>query len=151
MTQRSITYFFISILFIPGCKSKQIVFPPKVISAYDYTKFCDLPNHLNQSVYTRGIYRSVEEYWGLISENRDCEGLESYVEWPQRPSLKPKFRKLLRQVHLKYWKYYLIADVVGKFEMEDTLGYGHLNSYKTKFTVEKLVNIQRMNKKKTKN
>jgi hypothetical protein len=63
-------------------------------------------------------------------------------------SLKPKFRRLLRQVHLRYWKYYLIVDVVGKFKMGDTLGYGHLNSYKTEFTVEKFVDIQIMNKRR---
>ncbi|MFA4869869.1 MAG: hypothetical protein WC623_16840 [Pedobacter sp.] len=122
MTKRSIKYFFIAIFCIMGCKSQQIVFPPKVISAYNYTKFCDLPNNLNQDVvYTRGIYRGAEEYWGLISENGDCKKLESHLELPMESSLKPKFRKLIRQAHLRYWKYYLIVDVVGKFKMGDTI------------------------------
>ena len=102
---------------------------------------------LNQGiVYTRGIYRGAEEYWGLISENRDCDSIESYLTWSPKLPLIPKFRKLLTQVHSKYWKYYLIVDVIGKFEMGDTLGYGHLNSYKSEFKVEKFVDMQRMKK-----
>jgi len=127
-----------------SCKSQHVVFPVPVIFEYDYTSFCSLPDEAGQTVYTRAIYRGGGEYWGLIAGNGNCKDLEAYVLWPEFKNT--KFRKLIQQVHKSRGRYYLLVDVVGKFEMGDTSGYGHLNSYKSLFTTEKIINIQRLKK-----
>lgn len=145
----SVYYFLISIFFILGCKSQQIVPPPPVLSEYQYTAFCDLPKYLNQgSVYTRGVYSGVDEYWWLTSDNNDCKDLSSEMEFSEESAVSQKINKLLMKVHSEYWKYYLIVDVIGKFETGNVLGYGHLGSNKSQFTVDKFVHIQLIRKKK---
>jgi len=137
----------ILVLGLLGCKTQQIALPPKVISEYDYTEFCDLPNHSNQLVYTRAVYRGAQEYWAFIAGNMECTDIEAWVEWPEWREINKKFKKLIRQNHLKpRSRHFLLVDVVGRFEVADTVGFGHLNSYKNQFTVEKIINIQRLRK-----
>jgi hypothetical protein len=63
--------------------------------------------------------------------------------------LRPKYKKLLSEVHNNYWKSYLVIDAIGKFEMNGQ-GYGHLGHNQAVFTPERIINMELVEKKKTK-
>lgn len=142
MDNRRCIFFSLVVICLFSCKTKQIVLPPMVISAYDLTDFCALSDKQNQTVYTSGMYSGMEEYWGLSSKNNDCK--EQYTELviPENVIVPPKFTKFIRAVHRKYWEKYLIIDAIGTFKTGNKYGYGHLGHNQFEFVVEKIVNVQ---------
>lgn len=142
-------YIFFSFVLIClcSCKTKQIVLPPMVISGYELTDFCALSDKQNQTVYINAKYSGVEEYWGLSSRNNDCKEQCTELVIPENVIVQPKFAKLFRAVHRKYWKKYLIIGAIGTFKTGNKYGYGHLGHNKSEFIVEKIVDVQLLLKK----
>jgi hypothetical protein len=135
-------------LFAFGQKKSKIIFPPPVLGM-EYPEFinaCELPNHKKELVYTRFIYSGVDEYWGLHPEKK-CNQINADLDIPDNIEIRPEFFKQLKDVHEKYWKKYLIIDVIGTFEDNNTSGYGHLGSNNSKFTVKYLIGLYSVNKK----
>ncbi len=145
MKQNKMICFSIFLLLFIGCRSRQIIFPPMVISEYQLTDFCDLPKNINELVYTSAIYSGVDEYWSLTSAK--CKELSSALEIPNDVIMDVKFKKLFEYVHKKYWNSYLIIDAIGRFESDNKAGYGHLGSNNSKFVVKRIINIQFVEKK----
>lgn len=142
MDNRRYIFFSLVVTCLLSCKTKQILFPPMVISAYDLSDFCALSGKQNQTVYTSGMYNGVEEYWGLSSRNNDCKEQSAELVIPENVIVQPKFAKLIRAVHRKYWKKYLIIDAIGIFKTGNKYGYGHLGHNQSEFVVEKIVDVQ---------
>ena len=119
-----------------------------VISEYELTNFCDLPKMEKELVYTSAIYSGVEEYWALTARDKNCKDLRVDLEMPENIVIRPEFKKLLDDVQKKYWQKYLIIDAIGVFEVGKAHGYGHLGTNKARFTVEKLINVQLVDRKR---
>lgn len=134
-------------LFVFGQKKTKIISPPPVLSM-GYPEFisaCELPNHKNELVYTRFIYSGVDEYWGLHPE-QNCNKNNADLDIPNDVRVGPDYLKQIKRVHEKYWKKYLIIDVVGTLEDSNKSGYGHLGSNNSKFTVKHLIGLYTVNK-----
>jgi hypothetical protein len=118
-----------------------------VLSEYEVTDFCDLPNTKNETVYIRGVYSGVEEYWHISPINSTCDSMSVNLEIADEIELQFKWSKILGQVHDKYPTHCLIVDALGKFENGSKEGYGHLGTKNSQFNVERIINMQLVSKK----
>ncbi|HZY35041.1 MAG TPA: hypothetical protein VFE53_00245 [Mucilaginibacter sp.] len=118
-------------------KKERILFPPPVFGEEypEYLNACDLLTHKNQFVYTRFIYSGTDEYWGLQPESK-CVNINAELNIPDTVALKKEDMANLKAVHKRYWKEYLVIDVMGTLVDTDLNGYGHLGSNKYRFTVK---------------
>jgi hypothetical protein len=51
----------------------------------------------------------------------------------------PRFHQKLKILYDRYWKYHLVVEAVGVFEVDSIIGYGHLNSNKAIFKTERIL------------
>lgn len=115
-----------------------------------YFNFCDFPQHLNERVRIKAIYSGVDEYWGIHSMSK-CNkqiGVDLSID-DIYDRLPKKIKKMFSEVHEKYWKYYLMIDAIGKFEMSAKQGYGHLGHNKATFITDSIISMELIEKKKS--
>jgi hypothetical protein len=146
--------YFILILVIPSLtllffsKCSPSINISKQNSDSLYFNFCDFPQNLNQRVRILGNYSGIEEYWSIYSidkcENKFSVDFEIDAVYNKLTSTqKELFSKLIN----KYWKYYLLVDVSGRFEMNGK-GYGHLDHNQAVFIADTIFSLKLMETRK---
>jgi len=92
--------------------------------------FCQLNEAQNgEIIKTTAIYKGVEEYWGLTSNN-NCD-LDHQVYLNTEENYQNEYNKRLinefDKLYKNYWKYSLKLKIIGRVEKTtNELGYGHL-------------------------
>ena len=130
-------------------KKTPVIFPPPVLGLEvpEFISACELPAHKNELVYTRFTYSGTDEYWGLHPADKQCKGINAYLEIPDSVELKSEDEILFKDAHNHYWNTYLIIDAIGIFD-DSQHQYGHLGSNNSKFTVKWIVAVQKIRVKK---
>lgn len=112
--------------------------------------FCQLPTLRNQLVCVRGIYSGIaNEYWWFTSVGPPCTpdiGVELTFPDQVPASFQAKI-DIMRQYSDTHC---LVVDALGRYEDEQTNGYGQLGHNKAQFVVQELIQIQLVTLKRRK-
>lgn len=132
------------LIFLPSCGLFRIGSGTGVnLNAAKKVTFCQLGEYNGQLIKTRLIYSGVEEYWsGSGFEKCDLNGqvdvnFDDYYEGWKWLLIDGQLKK----IHNKYWQRIGLMNVLGRFEMVDSLsnegeGFGHLGLKKAQIVVK---------------
>jgi hypothetical protein len=103
-------------------------------------KFCDFPANLGTRVKTKFIYSGIDEYWSLSVSTRCPNTIRVEFDYSKVATVAaPRFHQKLKRLYHRYWKYHLVVEAVGVFEVDSIIGYGHLNTNKAIFKTERIL------------
>ena len=103
-------------------------------------KFCDFPANLGIRVKTEFVYSGIEEYWSLKGKTRCPNAIPVEFDYSKVATIAvPRFFQKLDRLYDKYWKYHLVVEAIGVFEVDSIIGYGHLNTNKAVFKTERIL------------
>ena len=113
------------------------------LNAAKKVTFCQLGEYNGQLIKTRLVYSGVEEYWSASGfEKCDLNGqvyvnFDDYYEGWKWLLIEGQLNK----IHNKYWQRIGLMNVIGTFEMVDSVsnkgeGFGHLGLNKAQIVVK---------------
>ena len=105
--------------------------------------FCDLSKYEGKTVKITCSYSGVDAYWGLGSlPNKKCKQDLSIELNVNKDHLSKKYQKDFAKVHEKYWLYYMILKMTGRFENGTKSGDNRLSSNSSRFIADEIEDIQ---------
>lgn len=124
--------------------------PKEAYKGQPVLDICDLPNHINESVFLKATYSGIEEYWSLKSiKSKKCSAeLLIDLDFEESYNMPHNFENTMSKVHNSYWNSYLIILAKGKYENSNPRGYGHLGSNKSRFVISEIMNMELIKSKK---
>jgi hypothetical protein len=103
-------------------------------------EFCQFPLYLGVKVRTTFVYSGVEEYWSIDGANNCKEKISVEFDYSDVSLLSSlRFQRNANRLHNNYWKYRMVVEAIGVFDIDSVNGYGHLNSNKAVFKTEKVI------------
>lgn len=96
-----------------------------------FVNFCDLPQHVGDTVWIKATYSGFEEYWSL--NGKGCNQLDVELRYTNWSELHTEIDSLFSKVHDEYYMYKMKLEVRGVFENKRK-EYGHLGSNNGLFT-----------------
>ena len=105
--------------------------------------FCDLSKYEGKKVHIICSYSGIDAYWGIGSlPNKPCNQDLSIEVKVNKDHLSKKYQKEFAKVHEKYWQFYMILTMIGRFENSLKPGDNVASANSSRFIADEIEDIQ---------